>query len=417
MEKRNCKPIINSLLDSDFYKFTMGQVVFFHYPGIKVRFAFKKRTKDIPLGKIIKEGDLRWELDHVRTLRFNRTEIRYLRGATIGKEQMFRNEYLYFLENQFCLPPYKLEYNGDDFTLEFEGDWAHAIYWEIYALAIINELYYKAILVDKSKLELDAMRANGILRLNEKVKILKENSGIVFIDFGTRRRFSRDWQDYVTETLAEELPESQFRGTSNVWLAMKHGLLPMGTSAHEMFMVLAGSMDTNDEMVRKSYQEMMRRWYEHYGVELSIALTDTFGSEYHFRTMTKRQAEIWKGFRQDSGDPIAFGERTIQFYQSYRIDSREKMIIFSDGLEINTIVKLYRHFEGRIKMSFGWGTNLTNDLGLKALSLVIKPVLANEKGLVKLSDNLAKAIGAPEDIERYKRIFGYTGTTYQECKY
>lgn len=411
------EPIIKSLLDTDFYKLTMGQVVFFHHPGIRTRFALKNRTKGIGLGKIISEEKLRQELDYVRKLKFNRTEIRYLRGATIGTQQMFRNEYLYFLENQLNLPKYKLEYQGEDLILEFEGDWAHAIYWEIYALAIINELYYRTILADKSKLELDTLRAYGTLRLSEKVKILKENPEIIFIDFGTRRRFSNNWQDYVVGTLAEELPENQFRGTSNVWLAMKHGLLPMGTSAHEMFMVLAGAMDTSDEAVRESYQEVMQRWYEHYGLELSVALTDTFGSEYHFQNTTKRQAEIWKGIRQDSGDPIAFGERAIKFYQSHGIEPREKLIIFSDGLEIDTILKLYQHFKGRIKTSFGWGTNLTNDLGLKALSLVIKPVEANGKGLVKLSDNLAKAIGKLEDIERYKRIFGYDGNTYQECKY
>ena len=411
------EPIIKYLLDTDFYKLTMGQVVFFHHPGIRARFALKNRTKGVALGKIINEAKLRQELDHVRKLKFNRTEIRYLRGAIIGTQQMFRNEYLYFLENQLNLPKYKLEYQGDDLILEFEGDWAHVIYWEIYALAIVNELYYRTILADKSKLELDTLRAYGILRLSEKVKILKENPEIVFIDFGTRRRFSHDWQNYVVGTLAEELPENQFRGTSNVWLAMKHGLLPMGTSAHEMFMVLAGAMDTGDEAVRESYQEVMQRWYEHYGLELSIALTDTFGSEYHFQNTTKRQAEIWKGLRQDSGDPIAFGERAIKFYQSHEIDPREKLIIFSDGLEIDTILILHKHFKGRIKTSFGWGTNLTNDLGPKTLSLVIKPVEANGKGLVKLSDNLAKAIGKPEDIERYKRIFGYAGNNYQECKY
>ena len=191
----------------------------------------------------------------------------------------------------------------------------------------------------------------------------------------------------------------------------------MGTSAHEMFMVLAGAMDTDDEAVRASYQEVMRRWYEHYGFELSVALTDTFGSNYHFRVMTKRQAEVWKGLRQDSDDPVAYGEKAIRFYQSHEIDPCEKLIIFSDGLEIEPIVKLYRHFRGRIKTSFGWGTNLTNDLSLKALSLVIKPVMANGRGLVKLSDNPAKAIGTPEDIERYKRIFGYQEGEYKECKY
>lgn len=422
METR--KPIIQSLLDTDVYKFTMGQPVFYHFPDAKVRYAFKNRTKGIALAKIIKEEDLRRELDNVRRLKLNTSEMRYLRGTNIGTEPMFRHEYTHFLENQMHLPPYELKYGGDNFNLEFEGDWAHAIYWEIPALAIINELYYRVLMADKSKLEREAIYATGIVRLAEKIRILKEYLEIILIDFGTRRRHSFDWQYSVDETLKDEFPDpsdrnrlNRFRGTSNVWMAMRHGLMPMGTSAHEMFMILAGIRDKSDEDVRNSYKEVTDLWYKFYGPELSIALTDTYGSQYHFRTMTREEARNWKGLRQDSGDPIWFGETAIKFYQGHGVDSREKMIIFSDGLEIETILKIHHHFKGRIKTSFGWGTNLTNDLGIPALSMVIKPVMANGRGLVKLSDNPAKAIGTPEDIARYKRIFGYEEKDYIECKY
>jgi len=411
------KPIIRSLLDTDFYKFTMGQVVFHHYPSVNVRYAFKNRTKGIALSQFINEDDLRMELDRIRSLKFNTSEIRYLRGADIGARRMFSHEYLYFLENQLQLPPYELKYDGDNFTLEVEGDWAHAIYWEIPMLATINELYYRGWMKSQSKFRKGKWWANGIVRLAGKLDALGALP-VSLVDFGTRRRFSLDWHDCVVETLSDELTDKQFRGTSNAWLAMKYGLKPMGTSAHEMFMILAGVLDDGtDESVRASYRESMRLWYRFYGYELSIALTDTYGSLYHLETMARDEAQDWKGVRQDSGDPVWFGEKIIETYKRHRIDHRDKMIIFSDGLELPRIVELFRRFNGRIRTSFGWGTNLTNDLGFAPLSLVIKPVMANGRGLVKLSDNPAKAVGNPEDIERYRRIFNYREQEYAECKY
>lgn len=410
------EPIIQSWLDTDFYKLTMGQFVLINYPQVSVRYAFKNRTPGVSLAKYIKEEDLRRELDHVRKMKFNRSEIKYLRGTTEYGKEMFQDTFIYFLE-RLELPPYNLRYEEDNFRLEFVGPWRTAIYWEIFALAIVNELYYRSQSVNCSRFEHDLVYARGRLRLAEKIKVLKENPDITFTDFGTRRRFSRDWQDYVVKTLGGEFLETRFRGTSNVWLAMKHGLMPMGTSAHELFMVAAGMTDGGDEQVRCSQNEVLKRWWEMYGPGLSIALSDTFGSDFFFRAMSPKQAVDWKGLRQDSGDPIEFGEKAIKFYERCKVDPREKMIVFSDGLDVEAIVKIHRHFAGRIKTTFGWGTNLTNDMGFKPLSLVIKTVEAEGRGLVKLSDNLAKAIGKPEDIERYKRIFGYTDNNFQECKY
>ena len=162
---------------------------------------------------------------------------------------------------------------------------------------------------------------------------------------------------------------------------------------------------------------MLQEWWQEYGWGLSIALTDTYGTDFFFRDMTAAQARAWKGLRQDSGDPMAFGEKAIAFYERYGMDPREKLIVFSDGLDLGTIVKLADHFAGRIRVSFGWGTNLTNDVGFEALSLVIKVVEAQGHRTVKLSDNLAKATGDAYDIERFKRLFGHTVTTFEECRY
>lgn len=406
--------IVKSLLDVDFYKFTMGQVVFLKYPDVPVKYALKNRTKRVQLAEKIDEVELRAELDHVRTLKFSNSELHYLRGTNEYQERMFVEPYLEFLKD-LHLPDYNLQYRNGNLQLEFTGRWSEAIYWETIALAIINELYYRSLMKNLSRFERDLVFAAGKMRLAKKIKKLRKCPDVTFCDFGTRRRFSREWQRYVVKTLAEELPR-QLLGTSNTEIAMDYDLLPMGTSAHEMDMVMSGVMHGSDEEIRKSHNQTLQDWWDQYGWGLSIALTDTYGSEFFFQDMTKEQAEKWKGLRQDSGDPIKFGERAIKFYKDYGIDPREKLLVFSDGLDIDMIIKIADHFRGRVKNTFGWGTNLTNDVGFDTLSLVIKIVGADGYGAVKLSDNLAKAIGEPEDIEDFKRIFGHTVTTYVECK-
>lgn len=408
-------PIITSLLDTDFYKFTMGNVVFQLYPNVRVKYAFKNRTKSVKIADVVDEKELRWELDHVRTLKFNNSELHYLRGTNEYGERMFPEDYLQFLKN-LQLPEYYLEKSNGTYILEFSGKWSEAIYWETIALSIVNELYYRALMRNLSSFDRDVAYADGRMRLAAKIKTLRQNPSITFADFGTRRRFSRDWQYYVVETLTNELPE-QFIGSSNTRAAMDYGLLPIGTSAHEMYMVLAGLAHSTDEGVRASHNQTLKDWWEVYGWGLSIALTDTFGTNFFFQDMTQEQASAWKGLRQDSGDPIKFGESAIEFYKGHKVDPREKLLVFSDGLDLDMIQKIHDHFLGRIKTTFGWGTNLTNDLGFEALSLVIKAVEVDGNGTVKLSDNMAKAMGANEDIERYKRIFGHTITEAEECKY
>ena len=408
-------PIMHSLLDIDFYKFTMGHWVFKHYPNVPVRYAFKNRTAQVRLADYIDEAALRRELDHARTLRVNPSELHYLRGTNEYGDRLFSEDYLKFL-SELRLPPYELRRADGTYTLEFPGVWCEAMYWKTLALSLINELYYWALMQRLSAFERDVVMATGTLRLAEKIKILRARPDIAFSDFGTRRRFSRSWQEYVVHVLAQEIP-GQLLGTSNTAMAMQYGLLPMGTMAHEMFMVMAGIRAESDTTIRASHNRVLQEWWEEYGAGLSTALTDTYGSDFFFRDMTTAQARVWKGLRQDSGDPIAFGEKAIAFYERHGVDPRDKLIVFSDGLDLGTIVKLADHFAGRIRVSFGWGTNLTNDLGFEALSLVIKVVEVQGRHAVKLSDNLAKATGEAPDIERFKRIFGHTVTVFEECKY
>lgn len=409
--------IITSLLDTDFYKFTMGQLAFIFYPNIEVEYTFKCRNKNFRLADFINQDQLREELIATRALKFKHSELHYLRGTNEYAERMFSEPWLEFLK-KMEMPEFELlSVRDGNIVLSFRGKWPEAIYWETLALSIINELYYEALMKNMTAFQKDVIHSQGKIRLDEKIKLLKTRPDVTFIEFGTRRRFSRDWQDYVVQALKSELKPSQFLGTSNTYLAMKHDLIPMGTSAHEVYMAYSGIYHRSDEVIRNSHNISLREWWKLYGVGLSIALTDTYGSDFFFRDMTEEQARKWKGLRQDSGDPIVFGEKAIKFYENYGIDPKTKLIIFSDGLDIQTMFKLADHFKDRIKVSFGWGTNLTNDLGLKPLSMVIKLTKSNGHGTVKLSDNLAKAMGSDYDVERFKRIFGHTVTDSVDTTY
>lgn len=407
--------IITSLLDTDFYKFTMGQLVFHRYKDVPVKYAFINRTRGVPLADLISEEDLRRELDHVRTLRFNHSDLHYLRGTNEYSERMFKEDYLQFLKT-LELPPYRLMRSGSSYFLEFSGKWSEAIYWETFALSIMNELYCRAKLAMLSRFDQETVYAEGKMKLAWKIRLLREHGKITFCDFGTRRRFSHEWHDFVARTLAEEMPAHQFLGTSNVYLAMKYGLMPMGTSAHELFMVMSGIMHGSDEEIRASHSKVLQDWWDEYGWGLSIYLPDTYGTDFGLRDFDPSQAATWKGVRQDSGDPYVFGDlKIIPFYTGLGIDPREKVIVFSDGLHETAMIKLHNHFSGRVRCTFGWGTNLTNDFRFSPLSLIVKPVKACGHGVVKLSDNIAKATGKSKDIELFKNIFGYTNTYHKIC--
>jgi nicotinate phosphoribosyltransferase len=410
-------PIIQSILDLDHYKPTMGQFAFHRYPDVIVKYALTNRTKSVKLAEIIDERDLRREFDYIQSLRPTNEEITYMRGLKNNDQALFKEDYLAFFKN-IRMTGYNLKKEDGNFKIEFEGPWAKAIYWETLALSAINELYYRALTKSMSKEQVEAIYQEGNRRLNEKIGLLNQNLDVRFMEFGTRRRFSRNWQEYAVINFKNNL-QNQMIGTSNVHLAMKHGLKPTGTMAHETFMIMSGIMHKNDDEIRASHNRVLEEWWDEYGAGLAIALTDTYGSEFFFKDMTEKQAKNWRGLRQDSGNPAAFAKKQIKFYEEKAIDPRTKLFVPSDGLETKTIIGLANEFGKRIPTVAGWGTNLTNDLGLKSLSLVVKAVESNGYGTVKLSDNPAKTMGKPEDVARFMRIFDYNPKEYtlEECKY
>lgn len=425
-------PIIQSLLEPDFYKFTMGQLIWRKYGTVDTTFSFRNRTTKVRLGRVLDIGELREQLDHARTLRLTNSELHYLRGTNEYQERMFDEGYLEFLR-ALRLPDYHLAQRGDDLELEFSGRWSEVTYWETIALSIVNETYARTLLRGLSLFERQAIFAEGIRRLRAKIHALRARPEIVFSDFGTRRRFAGVWQHYIDETLRDELNDGAlqgpFLGTSNTYAAMTAGLVPMGTAAHELPMVIAGTLDdgsTDPGWLRQAQRQVIDDWWEQYGWGLSIFLPDTFGSDFFFTVVTPDDLRRWKGFRWDSGDVFEFGERVITAYRDVGADPSEKMLVASDALDLPLILETQDRLGGHIRMSYGWGTGLTNDLldntwvgdrWFGPMSLVVKPTQANGRGLVKLSDNPAKAVGNPDDVARYTKAAGYVAGARVEPKY
>jgi nicotinate phosphoribosyltransferase len=425
-------PIIRSRLEPDFYKFTMGQLIWRKYGDIEATFTLQNRTAQARIGEVIDTGELCEQLDHARSLMFTNSELHYLRGTNEYQQRMFDEGYLQFLRG-LRLPEYHVERRGSDLEVAFSGPWAQVTYWETMALSIVNETYYRTLLRSVSRFERDAIFAEGVRRLRQKIAVLRDRPDIVFSDFGTRRRFSTVWQHYVVETLAEELNrgsfEGQFLGTSNTYAAMTTGLVPMGTAAHELPMIIAGTLDrggSDPEWLRRAQRQVIDDWWEQYGWGLSIFLPDTFGTDFFFTVVADDDLRRWKGVRWDSGNVFEFGDRVIRAYEEVGVDPREKMLVASDALDLPLILEAQRQFGSRMRMSYGWGTGLTNDLldevmvggrWFGPMSLVVKPTRANGRGLVKLSDNPAKAVGHPDDVERYKRAAGYAARQAVVPKY
>lgn len=400
--------IINSLLDVDFYKFTMGQFIF-RNPILRdsvVTFKLKNRSPKRLIDNISID-ELVEELDSVRTLRFTRSELHYLRGTNEYSDRMFQEDYLEFLAT-IKLPEadVSLDENGD-IACSVTGPWAVTTYWETIIMSIINELRTKSIMDTLNPLGKASLRADMITRFSEKMNLLIEDAA--FIDFGTRRRFSFEHQDRIVELLATSCFPN-FRGTSNTYLAMKYGLLPMGTYAHELDMgytallrsrVSSDSPDEHKHLITVSHLNMMSDWYALYGEGLSVALTDTYGSEFFFKNFGYGTASEWKGVRHDSGDPVKFGKRVIDIYNKLGINPRTKLLIFSDGLNVGDIKLLHKTFSDYIKLSFGWGTDLTNDSRIGPTNIVVKMTELNGVGTVKLSDEPTKAMGTPSDVSMF----------------
>src|SRR5687767_7238648 len=425
-------PIVRSRLEPDFYKFTMGQLIWRKYRAVETTFSFKNRTAKARLGRILDVGELREQLDHARSLMFTNSELHYLRGTNEYQDRMFDERYLEFLR-ALRLPDYDLETRGDDLVLEFSGAWAEVTYWETIALSIVNETYYRTLLRGLSKFEREAIHAEGVHRLRDKVRILRGRPDIIFSDFGTRRRFSSSWQHYIDETLRDELNrgafQGQFLGTSNTYAAMTTGVVPMGTAAHELPMIIAGMMDpggSDPDWLRRAQRQVIDDWWEQYGWGLSIFLPDTFGTDFFCTVVTDEDLRSWKGFRWDSGDVLQFGQRIIRAYEQIGVNPNDKILVASDALDMPMILDVQRQLGTRIRVSYGWGTGLTNDLldnvmgrnqWFGPMSLVVKPIRANGRGLVKLSDNPAKAVGHADDVARYKRAAAYGYHQTSELKY
>ena len=433
-------PIVRSLLDTDFYKLLMLQFIWKNYYHTRVTFAVTNRTKSVRLADTVGMDALRAQLDHVRSLTFTNSELVWLRGQSFyGQHGLFEEGFLDYLRT-FSLPDYTLEHEVVDgeatgqFVLEFSGTWAEATLWEIYALEIVNELRYRALMRTMNRSQLDIMYAKAKVKLYDKLMVLKDLEGLNLTDFGTRRRHSFLWQEHCVLTAKEVLGEN-FTGTSNAYLAMKHDLEAKGTNAHELPMVLAALAGKDDAKLKDAQYEVLRQWQNVYRGGLLVMLPDTFGTTQFLDGLSPTMARTWTGARPDSKKPIEGGEELVAFWE--RMDPAkvtEKLIIFSDGMDVHLphhtpngedIPTVHRHFQGRVRVGFGFGTNLTNDFidchprdnkAMKAVSLVCKVKAADGKPAVKISDNPSKATGPKEEIQRYLRVFGSKGLEQSTVK-
>ncbi len=411
------KRVVQSMLDTDFYKLLMLQMIWQFKPKTHVTFAVLNRSPEIRLADTIAEDDLIAELDHARALRFQKDELNWLATTRFyGKTGLFDPSFLDYLAS-FRLPPYELSWRNGEFELRFPGLWRETTLWEVPALAILSELFARAQMKGMSPSEVDMLYACASAKLWDKVKRLQalaREGPLAISDFGTRRRHGVLWQRWCVETLREELQQS-FIGTSNVKFAMDLGVAAIGTNAHELPMVYAALADCDDDL-RQAPIKVLEDWAKFYDGDLLILLPDTFGSA-HFLVAAPDWAADWVGARPDSKPPIQAGEELIAWWKQRGRDPEAKRIILSDGMTTDSIESAVRHLRGRAQVSIGWGTNLTNDFSgcwpsgfetKPALpSIVCKVVEAEGRPAVKLSDNPSKFLGPPEEIARYERIFCY----------
>ena len=436
-------PIIRSCLDTDFYKLLMLQFIWKHFPDVTVTFAVVNRTSHVVLSERIQEDELRMQLDHVRGLRFHKSELIWLAGNTFyGKRGIFEPEFLEWLDRDFQLPEYELSVDDGEFRLSFRGSWMQTTLWEVYALSILSEMKTRASLREMTEFGLDILYARAKSKLWEKIERLRGVPGLRVADFGTRRRHSFLWQEYVVKAMRDSLGAS-FTGSSNTYLAYKHDMEAIGTNAHELPMAMA-AMAEDDAGLKAAQYRMLELWQQTYQRELLIMLPDTFGTTQFLRDAPDWVAD-WTGQRMDSKSPYVAGDEYIEWLKERGRDPEKKLAIASDGLDVDQILGLHAYFAGeildgsepesfrnaadfqnplrwnakrRIRFSSGWGTLLTNDFrncdpnegtGFDPISLVCKLTEANGRTTVKLSDNYAKAMGEPEELARYRRVFGSAG--------
>jgi nicotinate phosphoribosyltransferase len=416
-------PIVRTLLDTDFYKLLMLQMIWKLHGDKSVTFQLINRTQSVRLADSVEERELIDQLDHARSLRLAKNELIWLAGNSFyGTKQIFEPAFIEWLAN-FRLPDYELIRRDGQYELRFEGLWSHTTMWEIPALAIINELRARAAMRSMSRFDLDVLYARAKAKLWSKVerlRVLAAEGPLRLSDFGTRRRHGFLWQRWCVEAMQEGLGES-FVGTSNVKHAMDTGLEAIGTNAHELPMVYA-AVAADEEALRDAPYAVLRDWAKMYGGNLLVVLPDCFGTTAFLQQAPDWVAD-WKGARPDSKPPIPAARELIAWWRERGRDPREKLVVLSDGLDIDVIESAVRALRGQVNVSIGWGTNLTNDFKdcapagvdgeLRAISLVCKVVEADGRPTVKLSDNPNKVIGPPEEIERYRRVFGEAGVAAQ----
>jgi nicotinate phosphoribosyltransferase len=379
---------MDSLLDTDHYQFTMSQYAWLHHRDRSVRYRFRNRTFAVPLGDALDLDVLRARLDEITDSTFSPSDVDRLRGFGV-----LTDDYLQALPG-VRLPGVELDVRDGHLQLTYEGRWHEAIFLETPVLAAVSELYDE---------RFHASPAEGERRLDAKIRYLRENPGLRFMEFGTRRRFSGPWQRHVLERLLDQVPGAVL-GTSNVALAGELGIPSLGTMAHQLFMV-AAALDTRDgrATLAESAAGVLDRWAALYPA-LRTLLPDTYTTPYLLPRIDR--IAPWPSVRVDSGDPMTLGEVVLDWWDRNGEDPRQHGLVFSDALDLRTMSLLHDTFGDRTTVTFGWGTNLTNDLGFEPLSLVIKPDRVDGVPCVKLSDNLAKATGPRDEIARYARLVG-----------
>ena len=383
--------IITSLLDTDLYKFTMMQVVLHHFPGAQVEYKFKCRNEGVDLRPYV--DLIRDEINQLCTLRFRERELEYLRSMRFIKSDFVDFLALFQMNSKYITVQPSAKDNGE-IDILVKGPWLHTIMFEIPVLSIVNEIYFRA----TQKLP---DYVGGRMRLEEKIALIRDSDDLKELkiaDYGTRRRFSRLWHEEVILTCKEKLA-SNFAGTSNVYYAMKHDVLPLGTMAHE-YLQAAQALGPR---LRDSQIYAFETWAKEYRGDLGIALSDVYGLDAFLRDFDMYFCKLFDGARHDSGDPFNWGERMLRHYELNRVDPKSKTLVFSDGLNFPLMVDLYRRFAGRTRIAFGIGTNLTNDLGYVPLQIVMKLVACNGQPVAKLSDTPAKNMCEDQAYLHYLR--------------
>jgi nicotinate phosphoribosyltransferase len=436
-------PVTRSLLDTDFYKLLMLQFVWKHFPKTHVSFSLFNRSSAARLADLFPVQEISHQMEHVRKLRFRKSELIWLAGNTFyGRRGIFEPAFLEWLETDFKLSDYALSVEDGQFNLTFEGLWTETTMWELYALSILDELKTRASLKRLSEFGLDILYARAKTKLWNKIESLRGVPDLSVADFGTRRRHSFLWQEYVVNAMASNLGRG-FIGTSNAFLAHKHDLEAIGTNAHELPMVLA-ALAPDDGVLKASQYQVLDLWQNTYEGALRIMLPDTFGTTQFLESAPSWVAD-WTGQRVDSKNPYVAGDEYIEWLKARGRDPQNKLIIASDALDVGDILGLHAYFGGvlqpgtsnedfrsaadfldrkkwtprrRIRFSAGWGTLLTNDFrgcdpsggsGFDPISLICKVNTVEGRPAVKLSDNYAKALGPAAEIDRYRRIFGADG--------